>query len=327
LNDACISRGLLPKMQIVPHDVLVQRPRQAHARIPLLVAAHMLACTAPLLMLLPHWPAPLRIATHAPSLGAMFSLAAWIGLGNSRLMVRVLGGFGATAYLAIWLPITIELMNRQVVNPHRLFGDYISVLGIHIAYVGTLTLAFLVVQRWWRIERAYDVSVPPTKDWRQFSMLNLLALMVATAIVLTFVQVSRMARLDGPGYWQWATPLVGAIGIFFVNSWLAVRAALSPPPLAPRLVGTIIVAALLGIAIELSMGNAVSGWSFAIKCAILLVATLIVIGSTLVVRSCGYRLVPRTPRGNASPATANTQACEDFAASAPDAMPIEPSPP
>jgi hypothetical protein len=316
-------------MDTLPRDMLAHRPDQRHARLLLLVAAHMLACTAPLLMpLLPQDEAyvPLMWALIVPNISAMMSLSAWIGLGGSRFAVRLLGACGGIAYLAIWVTATNALQNGRAVSPRELLGDYLTAIALHLAFVGTLTGAFLVARRWWRVERMYDIATPPG-DWRQFSMLNLLVLMVATAVVLTFVRIARSAPDASPGTWQWAITSAVGIGIFFANTRLGVRAALGPPPLAPRLVGASIVAALLGIALGFSGGNdAGSAWVFACSCTIIPLATMVVIGSTLVVRSCGYRLVPRSPRGKVQHALANAPAQQDPSEAVHRDEPVEPFP-
>lgn len=295
-------------MSILPRETLLQRPKQAYVRIPLLVAAHLVACTAPLLMpLVPLEEAyvPLMWALSVPTVGAMMSLSAWIGLGGSRFVVRLLGACGGIAYLAIWLAVINTVQSRRAFSPGDLLGSYLTALGMYMGFLTPLAGIFLVARRWWNVKRIYDVGAFPPRDWRQFSMLNILVLMSAAAIVLTFVKISRSAPHASLGTWEWAVTSVVGIGILFANIWLGVRASLGPPPLARRLISAVVVAMLLGVAIAFTLGNDVhSAWVFACSCMMIPFATLIVIASTLVVRSCGYRLVPRTRGGNMQPEAA-----------------------
>jgi hypothetical protein len=151
------------------------------------------------------------------------------------------------------------------------------------------------MRRWWTLARRPDI--PDTTDrGLKFSVLGLLILTSAVALVLTLVHASRAegdrARQIEYG-WPWIASNILGYGSFFVNTVCAAHAVLRPGGVRRNILLVLLISALVGLAVAFATGQSALGWSWIVigGAAIGVVPTVVVISTLLVVRSCGYRLL------------------------------------
>jgi len=155
---------------------------------------------------------------------------------------------------------------------------------------------FRVSRRWWVI--GYPIDCPNVEDKRslRFSLLGLIAITTLVAIVVTLSRATRSSiNSDSAGF------MAASFGLFLLaflaNTYFAVHAILRPGRVASSLLLVMLLSSLLGVALSLAMGQDDSGVLMVLAGAVISVApTLVVVGSLLVVRSCGIRLVRQSLR-------------------------------
>lgn len=272
-------------------------------KLRVLVAIHLALTASPLavqplaMLFRPNsiWLLPVNGGAQSVLVGQLMLLAFWAGLGTSGRAWRITGTVAGTSYVALWStsPHLLSLWN----SPNSSWTDGLGECGKMFLQSGLLVLIagamFLIMRRWFsHLERAADARQTAPTSRYQFSIQHLLVITTVTAM---FLATSR-------GEWgrgdQWK--LIMAIVLFFgtcvANAIYAVRGTLSLGPTRWRLFLVLVVAVLLGIGITLITGIAtVSWWLGALMALTMTVPTLVVVLSLLVVRSCGYRLVPNPP--------------------------------
>ena len=139
--------------------------------------------------------------------------------------------------------------------------------------------------------------VPTQADRLRFSVLNLLVVTSLVAVVLMLVQSSRgdvsASSVSGPTWQSVATYALGFV-IFSTNTLCAAQAALGKGSVPRNVLLVLLVAMFSGLALSLAAHQDQMGWLFvAGGTSIVVIPTLIVVASLLVVRSCGFRLVPK----------------------------------
>ncbi len=263
-----------------------------------LVAFLLIACAAPLIhAVLPfnvYWM-PVNWAASAVPVGAVLTLSFWVGLGNWSVLSRLIWGLLGATYAACWTSaavLLVELVHAPsgtIENQPGLWAATVLQFAFLVAAFGAM---FMVMRRWWSLEVASATDSPQASK-AQFSVLNLLLLTAAAAVVMTAVRAAR-TNVEAGGDYQIVVATVLAFTIFFFNTACAAFAALSPSPPQRNSVLVMCVAALLGVAISLASGqDRVVWWLVAGGSLISVIPTGIVLGSLLVVRLAGYRLVPR----------------------------------
>ncbi len=129
----------------------------------------------------------------------------------------------------------------------------------------------------------------------QYSILHILIVMSFVAVVLTLVRNARGA--DALSVWHtWQVVCMFALMIitFFINTICAAFAALRAGQVRLRILLVLIVASLLGIAVSLgARHDSLAWWLVPSAMLVTVLPTAVIVGSLLVVRSCGYRLVPK----------------------------------
>lgn len=281
-------------------------PLSAQSRIRWLVAVHLVLAAAPLLILLVPttnsyfmYFIPLMWVLISIPFGSMLTASIWIGLGKARWPWRLFFGLLACFYVAIWF----DLYEPSTSSGSRHFADYLmnyleTVTGL-CSMVLPAGCAFMIVARWFEL-KVSDQSTPPAKSGIRFSLLQILLLMSAVAIVLSLMHAVRSSAGNEQRPESTAHEVADyafLIVIEFINSALAVGAALKPGKFVGRVAMVLLVSFVLGAAIALGMGqDEASWWLFACSMLIAIVPTLVVVLSLLVVRSCGYRLVRRERR-------------------------------
>lgn len=270
--------------------------RSDPARIRWLVSALMASCTLPLVgALVPvsiPWM-PLLWATFTPPAGVMLTLSFWIGLGNAPFLARLIAGVVGAVY--IFLSLVTANVARQLLSGGRLEGNfsmYVAQAASIAATVAVLSGIFMILRRWWTLQPAI-ASDAATAPKSQFSILYVLLLTAAVAILLTLVRVSRdsLAASDSSLI---AVNILGIVA-FAVNAVCASFAALRPMTIRRNCILVLIVAYLLGIALSFGANHDLYSWVLiAFGPIISVLPTAILLGSLLVVRSTGYRLLRKS---------------------------------
>lgn len=158
-------------------------------------------------------------------------------------------------YVAAWSAAP-ELLNYVLSSDDISLGsprDYLLRAPPYIAVVAIFGGMFLLIGRYWRLIVAADRdSIVASKS--QFSILNLLLLTAAAAILMAMIRESRSAANVQSFYGMIVTTVLG-FSIYFCNTACAAFAALSPTPIKRNCALVICVSALLGIAISLASGQ------------------------------------------------------------------------
>src|SRR5450432_2938023 len=190
--------------QVLPHTdqaapgFPVMAPERVRRRLRWLVAAHLCLAATPLLWLLipdGNWSLPTLWATSSVPVGGLMSLAFWVGMGTSRAIWRFVVGLAASAYLAIWQPVSfmMKVARQQPSVPLDWTGAYLSLAAPYCIIVILFGSMFLLMRRRWKLAPRELQNALPHRGKLQFTVLNLLVIMSFVAVVLTLVYGSRGA--------------------------------------------------------------------------------------------------------------------------------------
>jgi hypothetical protein len=276
-------------------------PEHVRRRIRWLVAVHLCLAASPLL-----WPLiplerflPALWAVYAVPIGGMLMLAFWVGLGTSRLAWRSAVGLAGSAYLALWpTAAAIVLGARQEPDmPLKWMEAYMTAAALYSIVVAVFGGMFLLMRCRWTLTRMELPTMPTQADRLRFSVLNLLVVTSLVAVVLMLVQSSRgdvsASSVSGPTWQSVATYALGFV-IFSTNTLCAAQAALGKGSVPRNVLLVLLVAMFSGLALSLAAHQDQVGWLFvAGGTLIVVIPMLIVVVSLSVVRSCGFRLIPK----------------------------------
>lgn len=275
-------------------------------RLRALVAVHLALTVSPLVVQfatstfasesIPTFCLPVIFAADSVLVGQLMLLAFWAGLGTSGREYRITGTVAGTSYVALWWasPRMLALWISPNPSGTAAIGEY----GQELLQCGLLVLitagVFLIMRRWFvHLERVIDVDERPKSYRYQFSIQHLLVITTVTAI---FMAASRGGVWGSEDQWKLILAILLFVGTLVANAFYAVRGTLSRGPIRWRLFLVFVVSLLLGIGITLMSGFAtISWWLGALMALTLVVPTLVIVLSMLVVRSCGYRLIPNSP--------------------------------
>lgn len=221
-------------------------------------------------------------------------LSFWVGMGTSRCSVRVLGGLLGDAYLAIWPTLAglfVPWLSSEPRGPWIL-QEYVDrwFVSCGIVFVGAGVL--LLIRRRFVVLQLLSESVAVPQPRTQYSILFLLVVTAATAMILGLM---RTVASGGPEAHMAIDALMPVV--FLVNATHAVGTTLSERPISlAQMAIVFVVAILLGVGLVLtvprpSSPDRLAWWSPPILAATLPV--VMIVGSLLAVRSCGYRLVSK----------------------------------
>ena len=263
-----------------------------------LVAIHLVAAVLPLVGLIHTnsiWLMPVIWGALSVLVGQLMLLAFWAGLGTSHWAWRLTGTIAGTGYVAFWgtSPTLLSLWiysNSSGVQWLSHFGVILLQSGVLVLILGGV---FSIMGRWFsHLEIAADTQEASPTSRYQFSIQNLLVITTVTAVFLA----GRRGSNEAINSWHQSIATVLIVGAFMINAIYAVRGTLRSGPIRWRLFLVLVVAVLLGTGIALISGiERVSWWLGAFFALAMTVPTLVVVASLLVVRSCGYRLIPNPP--------------------------------
>lgn len=228
-------------------------------------------------------------------LAQLMLLAFWAGMGGNRGIGRLLGAFLGCSYVAVW-PLLLSILSpySAETSAGEWIKVYLTALLFYSVMVLLLTGGCLVMRRWFvelhRLPQPADTVRPPRF---RYSILHLL---VITSVVAVVLGLMRSARQDESPATQLHSLTLFALPIvtFLVNLVCAMRAALDPGPIGRRVSLVFVVAILLGIAQAFAdHQDKIAWWLFPCFVLVMTIPTAIVVASLLVVRACGYRLIPK----------------------------------
>jgi hypothetical protein len=249
---------------------------------------------------------PLLWAMSTLTLGQLMLLSFWAGMGTSKGSRRLLGSLLGVAYVAAWPVVGKSLSPYSPRSPG--IGAYLVMFSSQSAAVFLVAGVFFLIRR-----RSTELrhlcgpeSFPPPARF-QYSILHLLLITSVVAVVLGLARGARPAdtSVDVPlTDWRIVALIALVIVTFLVNSLCAAWAALGIGRIRLRVALVLLVAAMLGFALSLAARHdLLAWWLFAAMMLITVLPTAIVIVSLLVVRSCGYRLVPKVAAPRVTPRT------------------------
>jgi hypothetical protein len=201
-------------------------------------------------------------------------LGIWVIFSASRLRYRLLGLVVATACLEGAFDIGLEW--EFVLMPTAAMG---------------LTLVSLIVVRWFgvRLSRSADGVDSSLPEHRRFRF-SIRGLMVLTAVVAVLSAVARNMR-GSPGPVSFVLSVLWAI-CFLAVSLLVMWGALGPGGSLRRCLPVLAIAPALGAFFAYAVAAHHEGWFYIIT--IMLLHSIVLLGSLLIVRSWGYHLVRRS---------------------------------
>ncbi|HET6883414.1 MAG TPA: hypothetical protein VFI31_24905 [Pirellulales bacterium] len=278
-------------------------PRSVVRRLQWLLAGHLLLGLLPAAVrLLPAqmqlWPQHdlvqlTQLALLYPSLGQMMLLGLWAGLGGSRMSVRFIGTILGCTYLAIWPtigpPWSAPGTWADWLRHYRQAFFFIGMV------VGILAAVFLIIRRWFcqlRLLPADNGQPPPGRV--QYSIQNVMLAMTLVAVVLGLAGNAGPSANSG---WQALATAALILVTFCIDALFAVWATLGVGRIRWRILLVFLVAALLGLVLSVKSGHHREVW-WLMPTWILtwLLPMVVVVASLLVIRSCGYRLVPKSAK-------------------------------
>jgi len=287
-----------PDTETMCHMAIIRRLRW-------LVASHLLLAVVPTAVCLVPGDIrflPLLWALSSVALGQMMLLSFWAGLGAGRAIWRFFSALMGCTYLAIWQSLGSMLWDKvqgeaeavTPTNPLTAFIDeLLSAVVMNCAVLLLFAAMFLVVRRWFsELRLVPDAGKTSSPGRVQYSILNIL---VITAVVALLLGLTRSARPATGTDWQKVAAYALAFVAFLIDELCAVWAALGTGRIRWRVFLVFLVASLLGLLLSITAGHgALAWWLVPSWILVSLVPIAIVVTSLLVVRACGYRLVPKS---------------------------------
>jgi hypothetical protein len=223
-------------------------------------------------------------------------LSFWIAMGTSKGIKRLIAGFLGSAYMMMWPSIGI-LLSQSASYPEE--SPRVAFLNSFPMICATILISagiiILILRRSIELHRVSDPEITIAPKRIQFSILHLLMILSIAAVALG---LAKNAALDPapPTVFQIALVYSWYIVFCIISTICLAWAALGTDRLVLRFFAAIIVVILLNI-IDLIFKYQ-SQWELRQEIGASIITIGLVSISLLVVRSCGYRLVPKTPVPN-----------------------------
>ena len=233
-----------------------------------------------------NWPVWLAIWYVGLLCSEALLLGVWTGLSSARWWIKLLGlaaGMG-------WLTGLSFAPSRTLVLP-----DIVAVLTMHGTAVLGVALCFALFRwRFAKLERRSSWAPVPVGSEVQFSLRSMIALTVVIALLLALGRIIQWVDQQISN----VNPFMSFVPVALVFALVAVIAALmlvwsclGPGRIIVRGPTTFVGMMALSLVFPYYLGG--PDWRFLIWPALFAVISAFAGGSLLVVRSCGYRLVPR----------------------------------
>jgi hypothetical protein len=281
-----------------------------HCRIKLLIAAHLCANVASMVAAA---QVPLEV-TYLPAIWACLSvpmaqimlLGFAVGMGSRRFrsgIVILLLGAVALAATAVLPSLMRYGANVASVEGTAAYVQALSGIPIYGIGIGLVALVFLSIRRWGASMWLFPPGQFPTQRRFQFTIFQILLFMSVAAVLLSCGRYLYFARTevrrgadDSPVFFILLNVFV--LSLFALNIVSAVWAALGQNRPLWRVAVVVLTSTALGAAMALVVsfvpqGPAWQRWLLTMMpLTMSLLPTLLILATLLVVRSCGYRLVP-----------------------------------
>jgi hypothetical protein len=264
-------------------------------KIKLLLAVHLAVGIAPAAMFFGgdlRW-LPLMWALGGLSLGQLMLLAFWGGMGTTSAGRRLLGMVLGGVYLALW-PTVGMILSPYTEGSIAMF--FMRSVAMNYAALVIFAGIFLLIRGRFVELRLVEHPQVFRQGRYQFSVLGLL---LVTSLIAVVLGLTRAATAAEAAVWHELAATLLAIGAFIANMLAAPWAALMPGPVRLRVALALVIALLLGLALAFAANFRLPfpewrTWLITGQTLAFALPSLVVILSLLVVRWCGYRLVPRT---------------------------------
>jgi hypothetical protein len=228
-------------------------------------------------------------------------LGFWCGLGTSHFASRIAGGTLGAAYLAAawmyWERVAVPWSLRPIVI-HRVFAhEPWEELLVQIAFFALFVAALLVVRNRVATLSRVAISPSPTQGQLHFSIWHMLLIIFLVALVLGLMRAEHEPWTSTSRFWrEWGRTGL-RLTMLFICVLCSAWATLAKGPVAGRFVVALCIATLAALSYRyLSTFSFEEGRRLAsiIHCLVLNVGPMFVVSaSLLVVRSCGFRLIPK----------------------------------
>src|SRR5262245_59825568 len=288
----------LTKVNDVPSPELSPR----NQRIWWLIGTNIVLADTPLLGLLidPSMATmPLLYVYASLPIGIITTLSVWVGLAHTRLLWRVAIGLAATFYVALWAHVFNMGWMPGRMDSEAWWMSYLKEVTPYSILLVLFGGAFMLIGRRYQVVRVEPGREVASNERVQFSMMQVMLLMSAIAVVLSLLRATREMNARAPteeAFWGTGVFYSFMSVIFFINTACAAFAALGFGRIKRNVAAVLAVSLLLGVSMAIGMRQeTLENWIvIAASTLITLVPTLTVVLSLLVVRSCGYRLVRRS---------------------------------
>lgn len=267
-------------------------------RLRILVITHLVLCAAPVLQLVSFAfdPFSLTSVTGCFPAGSLMLVGFWAAMTPGIAPSKVAALVAMVFYCAYWTDLPVAVMHAKA-SGESVWGHLVrsmpGVIAMNIALLAAVIGGFLISRRWIRLVHLQKVGELPPPRGMRYSVGNLLVLMGLTAIAITLIKSARTPLGEAPNVTRLGTAFVVIAAAFFLNTLMAARAALAVARSRWQALAILVVAAGLGLAISLAAGHDHFGPRMILGAVFITVGlTGYVYLSLLVVRSCGYRLVP-----------------------------------
>jgi hypothetical protein len=268
-------------------------------RLKLLVAVHLALAAIPAgIGLVPpsRWGLLVINAIISIPIAQLMLLGFWVVMGTAAARHRLLSTWSAVAYGACWLVVSPYLSPYYRAPPMAsvLAGLVIGLaLGLSCLAVCSGGIFLLIQCRGTELRRVSDREAAPAR--LQYSVVHAL---VITSVVAVLLGLARGARATGrETEWNHVAAYAMIALVVLVNLVCATWAVLAAGRIRLRISLVLLLTVFLGVVVPLSFHHGeLSGWwrwVLLSEALAIVLPTLIVIASMLVVRSCGYRLLPK----------------------------------
>jgi len=260
-----------------------------------LVAVHVVLAIAPLgeaLVPSGKWTLPLLWSLASIPLSQLMLLSAWLGMTRGNTIRRIVIAVLATLYIAFW-PSLGEFLRLAEVFRRPLPSINLQFTWIMLLFLASLSAVMMGARRFvGTIHFASRSDARCGELHSQYSLIALLAVTTATALILGLVRGSRTGGVDGVTIAQYLLAVV----VFVVNILATIWATLGAGHVVRRIAAVYCVSLMLGLSWANGAGYSLDTkpwWLFPLSSLILIVPTTIVVVTLLVIRSLGYRLLPQ----------------------------------
>jgi len=228
---------------------------------------------------------PIVLAALGTVLGQFCLLVLWLAMGTNPLRSRLLGTFLAAVYLVSLFPVC-----REPFDPTA-WDDSLAGLGVALVGMWLFAAGIACVRRW--IGRIVLVPNPARlpRARPQFTVSQVLLLTAVVAILFGLRRVISSAWEQSFWYGTLINFAYLAV-VLAIDLLLALWATLGGGRTAVRLPLVLVMAAAMGLLFAQVAPYANWWGGFIIYGLLSFAAAVVVVASLLVVRSCGYRLVP-----------------------------------